>query len=445
LEHTRIYSPSLLGRTNFSFVRTALALFDTSMKGLGMIDYELPACSSCSGFTDSFAGNDVPGILSTGVGAGWGGDSTSPKQHNLNTFQLQEGLTYTVGRQNFKFGGNFQRNQFNQRSDFHPGGTYGFDEPELFIQNLVSDFSVTTPGSDNIRGWRQNIAGMYIQDDINLKPGLTLNLGLRYEFVSIPTEVNGKIATIRNQNDDFFYSFREDQTDVGDPYFLNPSLKNFAPRIGFAWSPFASGKTAIRGGAGIFHDQLTANFYITSGVRVAPFYSVAVLEDRIFEDLTDQKIDFPNAVRTQTSLLRGGALPQIDGFQWDVEQPTTYKYSFTVQQQLMADTTLEVGYAGTRGVHNVRGNLLQNTTPYAFIPELGGRQFIFIEQDRPNSNWERMRWRYTDGTSWYHGLLVSASKRYSRGFQVSSSYTWSKSLDDSSTWTGSSDFSAGDI
>ncbi|MBI4478820.1 MAG: TonB-dependent receptor [Acidobacteria bacterium] len=444
IEHTHIYSPALLGRTNFSFVRTALALYDRSLKSLGLADYEIPACPSCTEHTDSFTGNDVPGALSTGVGAGWGGSNTNPKQHNLNTFQFQEGITYSVGRQNLKMGGNFQRNQFNQRSDFYPGGSYSFSAPEDFITNTVGGFNVTTPGSDNIRGWRQNIMGLYLQDDVMLSSRLTLNLGLRYEIISVPTEVNGKIATIRDQSDSFFYSFREDQTDVGDPYFTNPSLKNFAPRIGIAWQPFANGKTAIRAGGGIFHDQLTSNFYITSGVRVAPFYSVAVLNDREFRQNTGQSIDFPNAIRTQTNLLRGGALPQIDGFQWDVEQPTTYKFSFTIQQQLLSDTTLEVGYSGTRGVHNVRGNMLQNTTPVNYVPALGGGQFIFLEQNRPNPNWERMRWRYTDGTSWYHGLLVTATKRYSRGFQIGSSYTYSKSLDDSSTWTGSTDFGAGD-
>lgn len=87
--------------------------------------------------------------------------------------------------------------------------------------------------------------------------------------------------------------------------------------------------------------------------------------------------------------------------------------------------------------------MLLNTTPVNFVPQLGG-QFIFVEQPLSNPNWDRMRWRMTDGTSWYHGLLVTASKRFSRGFQAQTSYTWSKSLDDSSTWTGSSDFGSGD-
>jgi hypothetical protein len=444
MEETRIYTPALLGRTNFSFVRTALGLKDVSLKSLGLADYELPACPTCTGHTDSFTGNDVPGIIAPGTISGMGGDSTSPKVHNLNTFQFQEALTYSAGRQNLKFGGNFERIQFNQRSDFFSGGSFNFASLDDFVTANVNTFSVTAPGSDNNRGWRQNLTGMYLQDDISLKPGLTLNVGLRYEFISVPKEVNGKVSTIRNIEDSYFYSVKPEQTDIGDPMFANPSLKNFAPRIGVAWTPFANGKTAIRAGAGVYHDQLTSNFYITSGVRMAPFYSAAVLTASTFQAATGQLISFPDAYQTQTSLLsRGGGLPQADGFQWKVDQPTVYKLSFTVQQQLLTDTTLEVGYSGTRSVHSVRGNMLLNTTPVKYVPELGG-EFIFVEQPLPNPNWDRMRWRMTDGTAWYNALLVTVTKRFSRGFQAQSSYTWSKSLDDSSTWTGSSDFGSGD-
>jgi hypothetical protein len=447
LEETHVYSPNLLGRTHFSFVRTPMGLHDVSLKSLGLADYELLACASCTGSTNSFTGNDVPGAVTiTGNPiASTGGDSTNPKVHNLNTYQFQEGITYSVGRQSLKFGGSFQRNQFNQRSDFFSGGSFGFSNLDDFIIANVNTFSTTAPGSDNNRGWRMNLMGMYLQDDINMRPGLTLNLGVRYEFITTPKEVNGKVSQIRRLDDSYFYNVRPEQTDVGDPFFLNPSLKNIAPRIGVAWTPFAGGKTAIRAGAGIFYEQLTQGLFQTGGVRLAPFYSAAVLSQATFREATGVPISFPDAYQTQNSLLtRGGGLPQADGFQWDADQPTVYKFSVTVQQQLLRDTTLEVGYAGTRGVHNTRGNMLLNTTPVNEVPELH-REFIFVEQPLSNPYWDRMRWRMTDGTSWYNALLLTVSKRFSHGFQVQSSYTFSKSLDDSSTFSGSSDFGGTDV
>jgi hypothetical protein len=177
---------------------------------------------------------------------------------------------------------------------------------------------------------------------------------------------------------------------------------------------------------------------------MAPFYSAAVLSASVFQEATGQAIQFPDAYQIQTALLsQGGGKPQADGFQWAVDQPAVYKFSFTVQQQLLTDTTLEVGYSSTRGTHNTRGNMLLNTTPVYEVPELGG-QFIFVEQPLPNPHWDRMRWRMTDGLSWYHALLLTGTKRFSRGFQVQSAYTWSKSLDDSSTFSGSSDFGGQD-
>ena len=83
---------------------------------------------------------------------------------------------------------------------------------------------------------------MYFQDEWRVRPRLTLNLGIRYEFITSPTEVAGRIANLREQ-------FAPDVI-VGNPYFLNPSLKNFAPRVGFAYDPTGDGKTSIRGGFG---------------------------------------------------------------------------------------------------------------------------------------------------------------------------------------------------
>src|ERR1700730_8127712 len=111
---------------------------------------------------------------------------------------------------------------------------------------------------------RQSIFGVYLGDDLRLFSNLTLNLGLRYEMATVPSEKQGRLATLLNLSDAMLHT--------GDPYFSNPTLHNFEPRIGFSWDPFKDGKTAVRGGFGMF-DVLPLP-YETQNLTLfaAPFY-----------------------------------------------------------------------------------------------------------------------------------------------------------------------------
>lgn len=429
LEETHIFSPSLISRTHFSYNRTNLTAQDKELEG-----FTYPV-----GFNFSGA-EGVSGVLDfqTGV-TDWGGSTTNPKFYVQNNFQFKQDLFYTVGNHSFKFGGQFQRNQLNERSDFHGGGTFRFSDIGAFMQNRANRMSFIRPGSDTVRGWRQNLTGLYIQDDISVRPGLNLNIGLRYEFITTPREVNGKVANLRELSFPAFAAYDTQNTDVGDDYFLNPSLKNFAPRIGIAWDPFQTGRTSVRAGFGIFHQQILPYVYRSPGNRAAPFFAVAEA------DLGDVDfIDFPNAYRTQNDILSKpgiGGRPQIDFFQYRASQPAVMKWSFDIQQQVASATTVETGYSGTRGTHLVRGGLMRNVTPSTMV---NGRRLILIRQPQPNQNYNRMRWRDLDGESDYHAFRFTVTKRFSQGFQIQSAYTFSRSTDDASSFLGSGDFRIGD-
>ncbi|MBI4478821.1 MAG: TonB-dependent receptor [Acidobacteria bacterium] len=434
IEETHIFSPNLLNRTHLSFNRTRIDLFDVYLDNVT----PMPRFN----FSDD---PTTPGQLSVTSLTALGGGSTNPKDYVQNVWQFKEDFFWTRGQHSFKFGGQFERFQFNMiHSAFYLPGQFSFTSLNDFLTRQVDNAHFIRPGSDDIRGFRENLLGLYLQDDISVRPGLTLNMGVRYEIISSPTEVNGKLATVRDLRPEHFYAINSEQTDTGEPYFLNPSLKNFAPRVGFAWTPFKSGKTAIRWGIGAYHDQLLPTYYQVAGVRVPPYFTVAEMFRASLARLSPpQTIDFPNAFFSQRTLLvqNIGSQPQLDGFQFKVSQPAVYKWSLDIQQQLSTDTTLEAGYAGTRGTHLVRGALNLNATP---ATKIDGRRFFLIDQPTLNPYLGRMRWRITDGTSDYHGLRMSLSKRFSRGFQVQSSYTFSKSIDDSSTWTGGTDWNDAD-
>ena len=164
-------------------------------------------------------------------------------------------------------------------------------------------------GSDPSVYPRQSLFGLYAQDDLRVSPKLTLNLGLRYEFITVPYILHGRISNLLNY-------WTPGQTEanlvLGNPFFLNPSLKNFSPRLGFAWDPTGSGKTSVRGGVGIFYDQVLAGPFLFSYVSTPPFFRNADI-------FAASSPSFPDAWYVQQNLLVGQS--QIEPFQYKAEQP----------------------------------------------------------------------------------------------------------------------------
>lgn len=430
LEETHIFSPRVLGRTHISFNRTILRSADVGLPG-----FTFPVFS--------FDGSDTPGrIIVSGSAAGassigsalspWGGGTTNPKRYAQNLFQYKEDIFWTSGSHALKFGAYLERIQLNDRSGFHDGGTYTFSNLTDFVNGVPNLVDFVAPGSTNVRGPRQNLVGLYAHDDLSLRPGLSLNLGVRYEFITVPVEVNGKVSNIRDITVPRVFSVKPADASLTDPYFRNPSLKNFAPRVGLAWDPFQNGKTSVRAGFGTYYDDILPNAYRSPLGRSAPYYSVAEI------NRASLAINFPNAYTAQrANLLSSGGAPQYDGIEYQAEQPTVYKSSFGIEQQVAADTTMEIGYSGTRGVHLLRGDIQLNATP-AVMQD--GRLLVQASLPLLNPNFSRLRWRLWDGTSIYHGLRAGLRKQFSHNLQWQVSYTYSKVLDDGSNYTGTTDY-----
>src|SRR5260370_28508629 len=138
-------------------------------------------------------------------------------------------------------GFDLQRIQFNQNTSSQVGGILTFTNVSNFLQGIPSQLDFAIPGGiDPVRGYRQTLLAFFVQDDLKLRRNLAVNLGLRYETLSVPTEVNGKIANLRTPTDP--------KITVGGDWYKNPSLRNFAPRIGLGGDPFSDRKTLGRAG-----------------------------------------------------------------------------------------------------------------------------------------------------------------------------------------------------
>ena len=146
-------------------------------------------------------------------------------------------------------------------------------------------------------------------------------------------------------------------------------------------------------------------------------------------------VNFPDAYTTQAAQL--AAQSQLEGIQYDIDQPFMTKWNVNVQRELFAKTMIEVGYSGSHGEHLVRqiytnGRVAQVTAD--------GRLFVAPGTPLAQPNFGRMRYRVSDGTSDYKGMTVGLTRRMSNGLQAQVSYTLSSSVDDGASALGGNDF-----
>lgn len=362
-------------------------------------------------------GTRIGNISVSGI-AGVGPDSETPSFFDYRNWQLINTLTYNLGAHTVKAGVNWTRWINDQDASFQFGGSFDFNSVDDFIRNRPDTFEGATPGSTTARKWTQSLVGLFVQDDWTAADRLTLNLGVRYEFFTEPEEAQGRIARME--------SVLDPAPQVGGPLFKNPSLKNIAPRVGFAWDVFGDGRTSLRGGGGYFYEPILGNYYRTYGNRTPPF----------MEQANIPRPPFPNPLGGNFVVRN-----RLDLFQFDPTTPLRLQYNATFQRELFAGTVVSVGYIGSRGFNQVR-NVEANHSVPEILPD--GRYFFPLVNGRTpprrNPNFESIRIRWTDGNSWYNGLATSISKRFSNGLQFQGAYTFGKSTDEGSQAIGSSDF-----
>jgi hypothetical protein len=249
---------------------------------------------------------------------------------------------------------------------------------------------------------------------------------LRYEFVTTPNVRYGRVSNLHN-----YLTPGQTEADLvlGNPLYLNPSLLNFAPRLGFAWDPTGAGQMSIRGGVGLFHDQVLPGPFLFSFVSTPPFFRNADLNST-----PTVPVRFPDAWYVQQDLLVGQS--QVEPMQYKAEQPAVYKYSLDIQQAFGRASSFEIGLAGTRATHLYRV-LLTNVRA---SENINNRIAIRSTASLIHPGFGRVRPKQSDTASDYFGLRMSFNQRMTRGLLFRTSYTWSKALDESSNFAGSLDF-----
>jgi Carboxypeptidase regulatory-like domain/TonB dependent receptor-like, beta-barrel len=413
VEETHVFSPSLVNSVRGGYSRiVALAGQPISVINPVAADKSL----------GSFPGRTAVQLQVEGLFKTFGGLGGLPQpDHTWNSFQVYDDAFLTRGAHSMKFGFAFERMQHDPFIFTQPNGTFIFGSLKDFLTDVPVQFTAQPPDKVTPRGVRQSLFGGYVQDDWRWRPNLTLNLGLRYEMVTVPTEVQGKLANLRTPTSPTPF--------LGSPFFNNPTYRNFEPRVGFAWDPFHNGTTAVRGAFGIF-DLLPLNYeFFQQEAQTAPFSEVFAANF--------SGINVPDLFPTAGVALLAGKTSSLQSAFIQFNPPRNYAliWNLNVQHQLTPSTSLMIGYVGNHGVHMVnREDDINSVLPIQTSP---GLLFPFpaLSGTILNPTWGGIRGVFWSGTSLYDALETQVTKRMSHGFQIQGAYTWGKNIDSGSATT----------
>ncbi len=417
------FTPSLQNEFRLSFSRNVNALPGTDLKFPGLDAFPVITIDELNGLTYGPVG---------------------PSGSTQNLFQATDNVSKVWGKHTFKFGGDFidmiASNYFIQRVT----GNYEYSSLELYLQDQAPDIlGERSAGATSYPvGFLQSAA--YANDDYRIRPNLTINLGLRYEYVTVPVASRYQAASAP--------ASVPGGITFGRPYY---DKTNFAPRIGFAYAPGNKGTWSIRGGFSQAYDLVYSNLTANGA---PPYFQ--------------QTNDCPGVKCPATGFLASGGLPgtavplptdqrgalgPVASYTFGGKRPYGLSWTMGLQHTFATNYTFEARYVGTRGVHlwnQTRLNIFPQVSSSNFIPTYlsvpdagtlaslktlatvksfivpGGTAAIKNNVLASFGSQSNIVGYAPQATSTYHGLALQLNKRFSSGLTYIAAYTWSHLLDD---------------
>jgi hypothetical protein len=433
------------------------------------------------------------------------GGSSSTSTNTITSYELADQISWSRGKHTIRAGFEYERDRQNWLlagialgnttyqtfQDFLlglPGCAPGVSAPACAtsatlgqtngtstsnVSSTGTSTSITPPGG-TLHHYRIAASNAFVQDDIKLSSNLTVNVGLRWEYNGLNSDTQGQntnvwpslINTVPIPGStpatgtlagfvvpsNYNASLNPAPT-VGGLYQSShkilsqnsPSLKNFAPRAGFAWKPLASDRFVVRGGAGYFYDRIGESTYIKSSAQAYP-YQVPVFKAAAANYFSTSAVPYaPSSLgwSPRWTNLTTGASSNLSVILMDPQylNPVTYEWNLNVQYEFLSKWVLELGYVGTRSIHQAPDGFLSlqlehqinaaqlasvanpingvttNTTGNASlrVPYLGFAPGGLGVDD-------------TRGDSKYNSLQATVRKQLSHGVQFQAAYTFSRGL-----------------
>ncbi len=450
--NTRTLSPTLVNEARFGYTRLSNSLgtysaynIDT-VSALGIPNLQPGAPVSWGVPFASFAGDGFTAIGDTQDG---------PYFIDDNTLQAVDNVSWVHGKHTFRFGFEYNRQNFNQIGNqfsrgqfaFQPNATQSSSKAggDAFAEFLLGDIyqSTVAVALANAK-FQRNTEAAFVDDTWKITPRLTLSLGLRHELTPPWTDTVNNLFTVSVPHiyavphaPNTPYMLR--QGNCTDPYagpppinirwttvsaqcnngalpeqLMNTSYRDFAPRVGIAFSPTAN--TVIRAGWGIFYNQDIGNAYFDLARNIAGRVTLTSTPGV-------PSLFFDNAVPGGSGAIAN--VPSPYAYSMAPDHHTTYamQYLFNVQRQLTPNWALELGYLGGASRH-LQGFQDVNQA----IPGTVGS----VKSRMPYPGFSNIQFVQDGGTGNYNSLSLKITRRFSQGLNVIGSYTWAKSIDTTS-------------
>jgi hypothetical protein len=454
------------------------AMVNTFRLGVNRSDLHSPQLSSSNPLNVDKTLGVLPGCVAPAIRIGsisnatadqFGGFSIVPTSQALTALiEVFDDVARTARKHSLKFGFMYLGDHDDWANIPGCDGLANFDSLTNFLQNIphVVKMPTAPPFMNGVseQHFRSNVFAGYVQDDWKMRPNLTVNLGLRYEMETIPTETQGRI----NQLMQLYQNIALSPCVPGAPcagfyhqiFQKNPTLWNFEPRIGFAWDPFHTGKTSVRGGFGLFDVLPLPYMFALNSLQTVP---------------NGNEIDLTNPGQGTyaagfAAIARGNSPSVSQGinhnYGYNEQSPHrdyVMQWNLNIQREVTPTTSVTLAYIGSKGVHNpFQTDELNTVYPYhtsagwLFPNPVGsgclpgppdcsqtiatlGLPASFATNPTGivpglliNPRTSKIQSVVFQAQSWYEALQVKVDKRLSHGFSVGGALTWGKSIDTSS-------------